>query len=217
MNKERGYSSATNNTEANNNQVLSLSRYRTKKQFSQIKGLGFSLLSSGISKTVIKSPLTVVDATRKAITLNDPSILLALDLIGQNKGILYLSLNAPKDEIIGKMILALAGLDEIQIQKGALEEPKNQENFDKACSIIYNSKIHIGELDFLNSLWITASELKQEEQIDAIIIDDFHSISFELLNDSTKEPTSARQDLMEHFNEMSINIGLPVILLSRNI
>jgi replicative DNA helicase len=191
--------------------VVNLNKVRAKKVFSNIHKLGFNLLSTGIAKTLIKSPLTLLNASVGELKITDPALLLTLDVLGQNRGVMYLSLNASKDEVIAKLILALSGVTEENVKRGALIDKIERESFDKACSIIYNAKIYVAEDDGVNSLWIKAAELKASKDVDIIIIDDFHTVSFELLNDEKNN----HQDVLEHFNEMAVNIGLPVVLIYR--
>ena len=193
--------------------VVNLNKVKAKKVFSSIHKLGFNLLSSGIAKTLIKSPLTLLSAPLGDIKINDPALLLTLDVLGQSKGVMYLTLNAGRDEIIAKMVLALSGLNEHAVKKGALIDQMEKENFDKACSIIYNSKIFIAEGEGVNSLWVKATELKNNKSVDLILIDDFHAVSFDLIDNEK----TGYQDMLEHFNEMAINIGIPVVLVSRTI
>ena len=138
--------------------------------------------------------------------------LLSLDVIGQGRGVLYLSFQAPREEVIAKMVMALSGVNENMVKKGALVT-EAQDNFEKACSIIYNSNFHVAEGEISSNFWIKVQELKSKNLIDMVIVDDLHAVSFDL----SKSETSDFQDVLEHFNEMAINVGLPVILISRTI
>ena len=122
--------------------VLNLNGIKTKRMFSKIKGLGFNLLSTGITSAVVKAPLTLLDASKGELDLKDPVILLSLDFIGQAKGVLYLSFQAPREEVIAKMVMALSGVNETMVKKGALVT-EAQEAFEKACAIIYSSNFHV--------------------------------------------------------------------------
>lgn len=196
----------------NESHVLNLNGIRTKRLFSNIKGLGFGLLSTGISRAVVKAPLTLLDAPKGDLELRDPVFLLSLDVIGQGRGVLYLSFQAPREEVIAKMVMALSGVNENMVKKGALVT-EAQDNFEKACSIIYNSNFHVAEGEISSNFWIKVQELKSKNLIDMVIVDDLHAVSFDL----SKSETSDFQDVLEHFNEMAINVGLPVILISRTI
>ncbi|MBN1114504.1 MAG: hypothetical protein JXA66_04125 [Oligoflexia bacterium] len=190
--------------------VVNLNSIRTKKVFSNVKGLGFSLLSSGVARVLVKSPLTLLAAPHGELGLRDPALLLTLDIIGQGKGVVYLSMNASRDEIIAKLVLALSGLNETMVKKGALLG-ESRDTFEKACGIIYNSNLHVAEGGIVNQLWIKLKELKSRARIDALIIDDLYSIGFEI----TDNENTDYQDLLEYFNDMSVNIGIPIVVISR--
>lgn len=192
--------------------VLNLNGIKTKRMFSKIKGLGFNLLSTGIASAVVKAPLTLLDASKGDLDLKDPVILLSLDLIGQAKGVLYLSFQAPREEVIAKMVMALSGVNETMVKKGALVT-EAQEAFEKACAIIYNSNFHVAEGEISSKFWIKVQELKQSGLIDMVIVDDLHTVNFELC----KSENSGFQDVLEHFNEMAVNTGIPVVMISRTI
>ncbi len=192
--------------------VLSLNGIKTKRLFSKIKGLGFSLLSSGVSNSVVKNPLTLLDASNGDLDLKDPVILLSLDIIGQGKGVLYLSFKAAREEIIAKMVMALSSVNETMVKKGAFVT-EAQEAFEKACAIIYNSKFHVAEGEIESKFWIKAQDLKQSGLIDMVIIDDLHSVNFQLC----KSGHSAFQDILEHFNEMAFSTKLPIVMISRTL
>jgi hypothetical protein len=198
-------------SEKEQQQVVNLNRIRNKSLFSSIKGLGLELLSTGISKTVINRPLTIVDAPVGDLDLRDPAILLSLDIIGEGKGLLYLALNAKRDEVIAKMILALTGVNEDSVKKGALIE-ESSSAFTRACTFVYNSKIFVAEGSAIQKLWVDASELKKEGKIDLILIDDMHAIGFEILDDEK----TTYQDLMEYLHEMAGNVGVPIVLVARS-
>jgi hypothetical protein len=197
---------------SNENSVLNLNSIKTKRLFAKIKGLGFSLLSTGITRAVIKAPLTLLDAPKGELELKDPVILLSLDVLGQSKGVLYLSFQVPREEVIAKMVMALSGVNETMVKKGALIT-EAQEAFEKACSIIYNSNFHVAEGEISSNFWIKVQELKQKNLIDMVIVDDLHAVSFEM----SKSETAGFQDVLEHFNEMALNVGVPVVLISRTL
>jgi len=190
--------------------VLNLNNFKTKKLFSKVRTLGFGLLSSGVANSVVKSPLTLIDAPKGTIELKDPVLLLALDIVGQAKGVLYLSFNSPREEILAKMVMALSGVNENMVKKGAFVG-EAQAAFEKACSIIYNSNFHVTEGDISSNFWINVHELKEKNLIDVVIIDDLQSLSFNI----AKSSDNGFQDVLEHFNEMAQNIGVPVVLVSR--
>lgn len=190
--------------------VLDLNNFKTKKLFSKVRTLGFGLLSSGVANSVVKSPLTLIDAPKGAIELKDPVLLLALDIIGQAKGVLYISFNSPREEILAKMVMALSGVNENMIKKGAFVG-EAQAAFEKACSIIYNSNFHVAEGTISSNFWINVHDLKEKNLIDVVIVDDLQSISFNI----AKSADNGFQDVLEHFNEMAQNVGVPVVLVSR--
>jgi len=190
--------------------VLDLNNFKTKKLFAKVRTLGFGLLSSGVANSVVKSPLTLIDAPKGTIELRDPVLLLALDIVGQAKGVLYISFNSPREEILAKMVMALSGVNENMIKKGAFVG-EAQAAFEKACSIIYNSNFHVAEGTISSNFWINVHELKEKNLIDVVIIDDLQSISFNV----AKSVDNGFQDVLEHFNEMAQNIGVPVVLVSR--
>ena len=194
------------------NSVLNLNSIRTKRLFSNVRGLGFGLLSSGISRSIIKAPLTLLDAPKGEFELNDPVILLSLDVIGQAKGVLFLSFQIPREEIIAKMVMALSGVNETMVKKGALVT-EAQEIFEKACAVIYNSNFHVAEGEISSNFWIKVQELKEKGTVDMVIVDDLHAVSSGL----SKSETSDFQDVLEHFNEMALNVGVPVVLISRTL
>ncbi|HOW16360.1 MAG TPA: DnaB-like helicase C-terminal domain-containing protein, partial [bacterium] len=137
--------------------------------------------------------------------------LLSLDVIGQAKGVLYLSFNYQREEILAKMVMALSGVTENMVKKGAFVD-EAQESFERACSIIYNSSIHVAEGDVTSNFWINVQELKNSGSIDIVIIDDLYSFSSKITRNH-----GGYQDILEHFNEMAVNVGLPVVLVSRSI
>jgi len=190
--------------------VLNLNNFKTKKLFSKVRTLGFGLLSSGVANSVVKSPLTLIDAPKGTIELKDPVLLLALDIIGQAKGVLYISFNSPREEILAKMVMALSGVNENMIKKGAFVG-EAQAAFEKACSIIYNSNFHVAEGNISSNFWINVHDLKEKKLIDVVLIDDLQSLSFNV----AKSSDNGFQDVLEHFNEMAQNIGVPVVLVSR--
>lgn len=190
--------------------VLNLNNFKTKKLFSKVRTLGFGLLSSGVASSVVKSPLTLIDAPKGTIELKDPVLLLALDIVGQAKGVLYISFNSPREEILAKMVMALSGVNENMVKKGAFVG-EAQAAFEKACSIIYNSNFHVAEGTISSNFWINVHELKEKNLIDVVIIDDLQSLSFNI----AKSSDNGFQDVLEHFNEMAQNIGVPVVLVSR--
>jgi len=192
------------------NGVLNLNNFKTKKLFSKVRTLGFGLLSTGVANAVVKSPLTLLDAPKATVELKDPVLLLALDIIGQGKGILYLSFNCPREEILAKMVMALSGVNETMVKKGAFVG-EAQAAFEKACSIIYHSNFHVAEGDISSNFWINVHELREKNLIDVVVIDDLQSISFDI----AKSSENGFQDVLEHFNEMAQNIGIPVVLVSR--
>ena len=192
--------------------VVNLNNVRTKKLFSNIKGLGFNLLSTGVTRSVVKSPLTLLNAPQGELDLKDPALLLSLDMIGQSKGLLYLSMNSSRDEIIAKLVLALSGVNEALVKKGAFLG-ESQEAFEKACTIIYNSDLHVAEGMVSNKMWVKLKELRRKGSIDLLIIDDMHAIGFK----QTDDENSNYQDLLEHFNEMALSVGIPIVLITRNL
>ena len=192
------------------NGVLNLNNFKTKKMFSNVRTLGFGLLSSGVAASVIKSPLTLIDAPKGSIELNDPVLLLALDVVGQAKGVLYLSFNSPREEILAKMVMALSGVNENMVKKGAFVG-EAQAAFEKACSVIYNSNFHVAEGEISSNFWINVHNLKEKKLIDIVVIDDLQSLSFDI----AKSSENGFQDVLEHFNEMALNVGIPVVLVSR--
>jgi hypothetical protein len=192
------------------NGVLNLNNFKTKKLFSKVRTLGFGLLSSGVASSVVKSPLTLIDAPQGTIDLKDPVLLLALDIIGQGKGVLYISFNSPREEVLAKMVMALSGVNETMVKKGAFVG-EAQAAFEKACSIIYNSNFHVAEGEISSNFWINVHNLKEKKLIDVVLIDDLQSLSFDI----AKASENGFQDVLEHFNEMALNVGVPVVLVSR--
>ncbi len=197
--------------ESSEDSVINFNKFRTKKLFSKVRGLSFGLLSTGVARNVAKSPLTILDAPSGELDLKDPTLLLSLDVIGQAKGVLYLSFNYQREEILAKMVMALSGVTENMVKKGAFVD-EAQESFERACSIIYNSSIHVAEGDVTSNFWINVQELKNSGSIDIVIIDDLYSFSSKITRNH-----GGYQDILEHFNEMAVNVGLPVVLVSRSI
>jgi len=190
--------------------VINFNKFKTKKIFSKVRGLGFSLLSTGVAKNVSKAPLTIVDAPAGELDLRDPAILLSLDVIGQAKGLLYLSFNHQREEILAKMVMALSGVTENMVKKGAFVE-EAQESFERACAIIYNSNVHVAEGDISSNFWVKVQELKDNKLIGLVLIDDLYSFSSKVTKNH-----GGYQDVLEHFNEMAVSVGIPVVLLSRS-
>lgn len=190
--------------------VVNFNKFKTKKLFSKVRGMGFSLLSTGVAKNIAKAPLTILDASPGDLDLKDPALLLALDVIGQAKGVLYLSFNYPREEILAKMVMALSGVTENMVKKGAFVEGA-QDAFERACSIIYHSSIHVAEGDVSSNFWINVQELKDKGAVDVVVIDDLYSFSSKITRNH-----GGYQDILEHFNEMAVNIGVPVVLVSRS-
>lgn len=193
-----------------NSDVLNLNNFKTKKLFSKVRTIGFGLLSSGIASGIVKSPLTLLDAPKGELELKDPVILLSLDVVGQGKGVLYIGFNSSREEVLAKMVMALSGVNENLVKKGAFIG-EAQASFEKACSIIYNSNFHIAKGEISSQFWINVHELKEKNLINMVIIDDIQSLSFNI----AKSTEGGFQDVLEHFNEMSLNIDIPVVLVSR--
>jgi len=194
---------------SNENGVVNLNNFKTKKLLSKIKTFGFGLLSSDIAKTIIKAPLNLLDAPKGELDIKDPALLLSLDVIGKNKGVLYLSFKYPREEIIAKMVMALSGVNETMVKKGAFMD-EAQLAFEKACAVIYNSNLHVAEGDVSSNFWVKIKEMKEKKMIDLVIIDDLQSFSNSII-----KAEGTFQDVLEHFNEMALNVGIPVVLLSR--
>lgn len=191
--------------------LTDINKFKTVKLFSNVKAKNFGLLSSGVSKTIIKSNLTIVNSSVGDLKLDDPSILLALDLIGRGKNLLYYSALTPEEEIIGKLVLALSGLNELLLKRGALINDKSaMAMFEKACSKVYSSNLKVAKGSILNSLWVEVKKLKQDNNLDIVIIDYLEGFGIDYLDQKENF-----QDLLEHFNEMSLNIEIPIIIMSR--
>lgn len=190
--------------------VINFNKFKTKKLFSKVRTLGFDLLSTGVAKSIAKAPLTIVDAPGGTLDLKDPALLLSLDVIGQAKGLLYLSFNHQREEVLAKMVMALSGVTETMVKKGAFVDGA-QESFERACSIIYNSSVHVAEGDISSNFWVNVQELKDKGLIDLVLIDDLYSFSSKVTRNH-----GGYQDILEHFNEMAINVGVPVVLISRS-
>ncbi len=190
--------------------VVNFNKFKTKKLFSKIRGMGFSLLSTGVARNIAKAPLTILDASAGELDLKDPAILLSLDVIGQAKGVLYLSFNYQREEILAKMVMALSGVTENMVKKGAFLDGA-QDAFERACSIIYHSSVHVAEGDVSSNFWINVQELKDKGAVDLVIIDDLYSFSSKITRNH-----GGYQDILEHFNEMAVNVGIPVVLVSRS-
>ncbi|MFH1223180.1 MAG: DnaB-like helicase C-terminal domain-containing protein [Pseudomonadota bacterium] len=193
----------------NENSVVNLNTFKTKKLFSKIKAYGFGLLASDITKAVVKAPLNLLDVPKGELDIKDPAILLSLDVIGKSKGVLYLTFKYPREEVIAKMVMALSGVNETMVKKGAFID-EAQEAFEKACAIIYNSNFHVADGEVSSNFWVKIKEMKEKNKVDLVIRDDVHSFS---RNFTKSEGTF--QDVLEHFNEMALNVNVPVVLLSR--
>jgi len=191
--------------------LVDINKFKTLKEFSKLKAKGFGLLSSGLAKSLIKGSFTIINAKSGDLSLDDPSLLLVLDLIGKNKGILYYSVNTPEEELVGKLILALSGLNELMVKRGALnQEGEAQDLFEKACSVIHGSNLKIANGSIINSLWLEVKKLKQNKELDYVIIDHLEGFSIDFM-----EQKDNIQEILEHFNEMSLNVEVPIILISR--
>ncbi len=190
--------------------VVNFNKFKTKKLFSKVRTLGFSLLSTGVAKSVVKAPLTIVDAPAGVLELKDPALLLSLDVIGQAKGLLYLSFKDQREEILAKMVMALSGVTENMVKKGAFVD-EAQESFERACAIIYHSNVHVAEGDISSNFWVNVQELKDKGLIEMVLVDDLYSFSSKVTRNH-----GGYQDILEHFNEMAVNVGLPVVLISRS-
>jgi len=188
--------------------LANFNAYKSLKCFSRIKAKGFELLSSGISKFLIKQDLSILSSKLGVLALDDPMFYLILDLIGQNKNIVVYSSDNSEDEIIAKLILKLANLNEFVLKKGALiNSVEVQNTFSKASNIVYNSNLHILKGSILNSLWNELINFKKINKLDVLIIDYLEALS---LNDS-----KSMQELLEYFNQLSKHIETPIVLFSR--
>lgn len=191
--------------------LVDINKFKTLKEFSKLKAKGFGLLSSGLAKSLIKGNFTIINAKSGELCLDDPALLLVLDLLGKNKSILYYSVHTPEEELVGKLILSLSGLNELMVKKGALnQEGEAQQLFEKACNVVHNSNLKIANGSVINSLWIEVQKLKQNKDLDLVIIDNLEGFSVDFM-----EQKDNIQEILEHFNEMSLNVEVPIVLVSR--
>jgi len=193
------------------NEVLNLAnfnQYKSLKCFSRITARSFALLSSGISKTLIKQDTTILSSKAGTLNLNDPLFYLLLDLIGRNKNIVLYSSQSSEEELVSKLILSLAGLNEMVLKKGALINSTDAINdFSKASTIVYNSKLKIIKGSILSSLWNELINLNNIDKLDYILIDYLEALS--VLD------TKSMQDLLEYFNDLAKHLEVQIILFSR--
>jgi hypothetical protein len=190
-----------------NSKISNFCEYKTSKVFSNFKLRGFSLLSSGISKALIKSNITIINAKQGSLSLDDPLILLSLDLIGKSKNIFIYTSDLLEEELVAKLILSLSGLNEAVLKKGVLlEDSKELDFFEKASNIIFSSKLKFAKGSILSSFWQELKALKETNCLDLVIIDDIESLSI---------GEQSMQELLEHFNKLSETIGVKLVLISR--
>jgi broad-specificity NMP kinase len=190
-------------------QVLSFNNLKTNCVFSGLNCFGFDYLMSNVSKKIVKSNLNLISSKKGELRLDDPGIVLSLDFIGKAKRVLYLSLNASRDEFIAKMLLCLSGVNENMVQRGALIDG-NTSSFDKACSVIYNSRIRVADGSIVEKFWPNIKIMNKKEIIDVIIIDDMEKFK------SNLKIKTSNQKTLEYLNEMSENINIPVVVISRD-
>lgn len=187
-------SSLVNQKKINKENIINFSRLKNQKIFSRVRNLGFSLLDSGVSYEIIKSSLNILNISKGVIKLKDPVILILLDLIGENKSVLYISENSLRDEVIAKAVLALSGVNEDMVKKGALIN-EAKKDFEKACAFIYNSKLTFSSAKNLEDI---------RRDLDLIIIDDF------------EKEGNCFQEILGYFSEFSQKVNIPILLVSRN-
>ena len=103
--------------------------------------------------------------------------------------------------------ISLNNTDISNLEKNYLSIIKNIDSipFDKTISMMHDLN------DLILVFYEKSHELKEKNLIDVVLIDDLQSLSFNV----AKSSDNGFQDVLEHFNEMAQNIGVPVVLVSR--